>query len=224
VQQCTAFSRIEVLFMEQSYLTIQKQAQAEFTESRSRFIGTIAPVKTEAEALAFIAALKKQYWDAKHNVYAYVLREERISRSTDDGEPQGTAGAPVLEVLQKQGLTDCVVVVTRYFGGILLGTGGLVRAYSKSASLAVAASGLLRRRLCAEGRVICDYADYGRVQPLVMEFGGVVDDTVFEDAVTLKFHLPLEREPPFQKQLTEISAGRLQFCKENENFYDFSEK
>ena len=178
--------------MEQSYLTIQKQAQAEFTESRSRFIGTIAPVKTEAEALAFIAALKKQYWDAKHNVYAYVLREERISRSTDDGEPQGTAGAPVLEVLQKQGLTDCVVV--------------------------------LRRRLCAEGRVICDYADYGRVQPLVMEFGGVVDDTVFEDAVTLKFHLPLEQEPPFQKQLTEISAGRLQVCKENENFYDFSEQ
>ena len=153
-----------------------------------------------------------------------MIREERISRSTDDGEPQGTAGAPVLEVLQKQGLTDCVVVVTRYFGGILLGTGGLVRAYSKSASLAVAAGGVLRRRLCAEGEVVCDYTDYGRVHPLVSQHGGVMDDTLFEEVVTLKFHLPLEAENGFQKELTEISAGRLLFCKKNENFYDFSEK
>lgn len=210
--------------MEQSYLTVQKQASAEFTESRSRFIGTICPVQTEAQALEFIAALKKQYWDAKHNVYAYVLRDERISRSTDDGEPQGTAGAPVLEVLQKQGLTDCVVVVTRYFGGILLGTGGLVRAYSKSAAQAVAAAGVLRRRLCADGEIRCDYADYGKVQPLVAEYDGVMDDSVFEDVITLKFHLPVEQEEPFQKQLTEISAGRLFFCKKNENFYDFLKK
>ncbi|MBR2338831.1 MAG: YigZ family protein [Clostridia bacterium] len=210
--------------MEQSYLTIKEQASAEFVESRSRFIGTIRPVTSEEEALAFIAALKKQYWDAKHNVYAYVLRESRISRSTDDGEPQGTAGMPVLEVLQKQGLTDCVIVVTRYFGGILLGTGGLVRAYSKSASLAVSAAGILRRRLCAVGEVCCDYAGYGRVQPLIAEFGGVVDDTVFTDAVTLKFHLPLEAEVGFQKQLTEISAGKLFFSKKDEKFYDFCEK
>lgn len=210
--------------MEMSYLTIKEQAVAEFVESRSRFIGTICPVTSEEEALAFIASLKKQYWDAKHNVYAYVLRDARISRSTDDGEPQGTAGLPVLEVLQKQGLTDCVIVVTRYFGGILLGTGGLVRAYSKSASLAVAAAGLLRRRLCAFGEVHCDYADYGRVQPLVMEYGGVVDNTAFTDEVTLFFHLPLEKEEPFQKQLTEISSGKLFFLKKDEKFYDFCEK
>ncbi len=210
--------------MEQSYVTVQKQASAEYTESRSRFIGTVYPVKTEAEAQERIAALKKQYWDAKHNVYAYVLREERISRSTDDGEPQGTAGAPILEVLQKQGVTDCLVVITRYFGGILLGTGGLVRAYSKTAALALAAAGLKRRRLCAEGTVRCDYAAYGRVQPLLLEYDGVVDDTVFDEGVTLHCHLPLEQEFPFQKQLTEISAGRLLFCKNNENFYDFSEK
>ena len=210
--------------MAEAYLTVGEQAAAEFVESRSRFIGTICPVTTEAQALDFIAAMKKQYWDARHNVYAYVLRDERISRSTDDGEPQGTAGAPVLEVLQKRGLTDCVIVVTRYFGGILLGTGGLVRAYSKSAALAVESAGILERRLCSVGEVSCDYAAYGRVQPLVADFGGVLDDTVFEDTVTLRFHIPREREGTFQKQLTEISAGQLTFCKKNENFFDFPEK
>ncbi len=208
--------------MADAYLTIKEQAFAEFTESRSRFIGTIRPVKTEAEALAFIAALKKQYWDAKHNVYAYILRDERISRSTDDGEPQGTAGTPVLEVLQKQGLTDCVIVVTRYFGGILLGTGGLVRAYSKSASLTVQAAGILERRLCTVGQVRCDYGDYGRVQPLISQWGGTVDDTVFAEDVTLLFHLPCERVADFQKDLTELSAGRLVFETKEEQFFDFT--
>lgn len=207
--------------MESAYLTIAEQVSAEFTESRSRFIGTIRPVKTEAEALAFIGELKKKYWDAKHNVYAYILRDERISRSTDDGEPQGTAGAPVLEVLQKQGLTDCVIVVTRYFGGILLGTGGLVRAYSKSASLAVQAAGILERRLCTVGQVRCDYGDYGRVQPLVSRWGGTVDDTVFAEDVTLAFHLPCEQTTGFQKELTEVSAGRLQLEVREEQFFDF---
>ncbi len=207
--------------MASSYLTVGKEACAEFTESRSRFIGTIKPVTTEAEALAFIAALKKQYWDARHNVYAYILREERISRSTDDGEPQGTAGAPVLEVLQKQGLTDCVIVVTRYFGGVLLGTGGLVRAYSKSASLAVHAAGILERRLCTVGTVCCDYGDYGRIQPLIARFG-TVDDSVFEESVTLTFHLPCEEEISFQKELTEISAGKLFFEKKEEKYFDFT--
>lgn len=207
--------------MESAYRTIRARASDEFVESRSRFIGTICPVTTEEEALAFVAELKKQYWDAKHNVYAYILRDARISRSTDDGEPQGTAGAPVLEVLQKQGLTDCVVVVTRYFGGILLGTGGLVRAYSRSASLAVQAGGILERRLCSVGELICDYGEYGRVQPLIAEFGGAVDDTVFEERVMLRFHLPGEREAAFGKQLTEISAGRLSFAKLDEQFFDF---
>lgn len=207
--------------MDSSYKTIKQAAEAEYVESRSRFIATIKPVTTEEQALAEIAALKKQYWDARHNVYAYVLRDERISRSTDDGEPQGTAGMPVLDVLQKQGLTDCLVVVTRYFGGILLGTGGLVRAYSKSASLAVEAAGVTLRRLCAVGTVTCDYADYGRVQPLIPQFNGCVDDSVFEESVTLSFHLPVEEVDGFVKQLTEISAGRLHFDKISEEFYNF---
>ncbi len=207
--------------MDTSYKTIKQAAEAEYVESRSRFIATIKPVTTEEQALAEIAALKKQYWDARHNVYAYILRDERISRSTDDGEPQGTAGMPVLDVLQKQGLTDCLVVVTRYFGGILLGTGGLVRAYSKSASLAVEAAGIAVRRLCAVGTVECDYSDYGRVQPLIPQFGGCVDDSAFEETVVLSFHLPVEEVDGFSKQLTEISAGRLHFRKIGEEFYNF---
>ena len=178
--------------MEAAYLTVAAEGTDEFTESRSRFIGFAKPVKTEEEALAFVATLKKQYWDAKHHVYAYVLRDARISRSTDDGEPQGTAGVPVLDVLQKQGITDCVVVVIRYFGGVLLGTGGLVRAYSKGASIAVQAAGVLERRLCSLGEVRCSYGEYGRVQPLVSEFGGVVDDSEFAEEVTLRLHLPCE--------------------------------
>ncbi len=210
--------------MEQAYLTLVGEGRDEFTESRSRFIGFAKPIKSEEEALAFVNALKKQYWDAKHHVYAYVLRDARISRSTDDGEPQGTAGVPVLDVLQKQGLTDCVVVVIRYFGGILLGAGGLVRAYSKGASIAVQAAGVLERRVCSVGEVRCSYGEYGRVQPLVAEFGGVVDDSEFAEEVTLHFHLPCENEQPFQEQLTEITAGQRFFDKKGEEFFDFMKK
>lgn len=210
--------------MEAAYLTVAAEGTDEFTEQRSRFIGFAKPVKTEEEALAFVAALKKQYWDAKHHVYAYVLRDSRISRSTDDGEPQGTAGVPVLDVLQKQGITDCVVVVIRYFGGILLGAGGLVRAYSKGASIAVRAAGVLERRSCSVGSVRCEYGEYGRVQPLVAEFGGVIDDSEFAEDVILRFHLPCEREEAFQAQLTEITAGQRFFDKEGEEFFDFAKK
>ena len=118
----------------QEYQTLTREAQYEFTEKRSRFIGYARPVTTEQEALDFIAAIRSKHWDAKHNVYAYRLREGHISRYSDDGEPSGTAGIPVLSVLQKGDLTDCVIVVTRYFGGILLGGGGLVRAYSHAAA------------------------------------------------------------------------------------------
>lgn len=210
--------------METAYLTVAAEGTDEFTEQRSRFIGFAKPVKTEEEALEFVAALKKKYWDAKHHVYAYVLRDARISRSTDDGEPQGTAGVPVLDVLQKQDITDCVVVVIRYFGGILLGAGGLVRAYSKGASLAVRAAGVLERRLCTVGSVRCEYGEYGRVQPLVSEFGGIVDDSDFAEDVVLKCHLPCEQVEPFQKQLTEITAGQRFFEKERDEFFDFSKK
>ncbi len=207
--------------METMYKTIAKAATAEYVDHRSRFIGAVCPVTTEQEALDFIAAKKKEHWDARHNVYAYVLREGAISRFSDDNEPQGTAGLPTLEVLQKQGLTDCVIVVTRYFGGILLGTGGLVRAYSQSAALAVSEAGVIERRLCAYGEITCDYAQYGFLQSLIPECGGKVDDAVFESTVTVLLHLPLETVDVFQKQLTDRSCGTLTFAKTDERYDSF---
>ena len=208
---------------DRAYLTIRDEAQAEYVDRRSRFIAAIRPVTDEQEALAFIAARKKQYWDARHNVHAYVLRSG-ISRFSDDGEPQGTAGLPMLETIQKRGLTDCVVVVTRYFGGILLGTGGLVRAYSQSTSLAIDAAGVGECRPCAVGEIVCDYAQYGRVAPLVAEFGGRVTDTAFTEGVTVSLLLPSDRTDAFSRELTEISAGTLKFRQTDEIFEFFEKK
>ncbi|HIW73979.1 MAG TPA: IMPACT family protein [Firmicutes bacterium] len=195
--------------MDAVYRTVEKEASAEFTERRSRFLGTIRPVADETEAQAFIARMKKTYWDATHNVYAYVLRRGQVRRYSDDGEPQGTAGVPVLDVLLKEGLTDVAVVVTRYFGGILLGAGGLVRAYSHGAKRAVEAGGPVEMRLCDRARIICEYAQYGRVAALVPEAGGTVTSTRYTDRVEVDFLLPRGLREPMQKRLTEQSAGAL---------------
>ena len=194
---------------QKNYLTIAKAAVDEFVEKKSRFIGAIQPVTTEEEALAFIRARQKQYWDATHNVYAYVLEGGNLCRFSDDGEPQGTAGIPVLDVLRKEGLTDCAVVVTRYFGGILLGGGGLVRAYSHGAKIAVDAGGVVEMRLCLQGEVTCDYSQYGWVPAFLMEQGATVTDSVFEEAVTVRFTLPQEGRQTLEAALVDRSNGRL---------------
>ncbi len=208
---------------ERAYLTIREESEAEYIDRRSRFIAAIRPVTDEAAALAFIAERKKQHWDARHNVYAYVLRSG-ISRFSDDGEPQGTAGLPVLETLQKRGLTDCVVVVTRYFGGILLGTGGLVRAYSQSTSMAMDAAGIGECRPCTVGEIVCDYAQYGRIPPLVAEYGGRVTDTAFAEQITVSLLLPTEAVDAFCRGLTDGSAGTLDFVPKDEIFEFFEKK
>ncbi len=195
--------------MESVYRTIKQQAADEFVERRSRFIGAICPVSNESAALEFIVARRKEHWSAKHTVYAYVLREGQVRRYSDDGEPQGTGGVPVLEVLLKAGLTDCVVAVTRYFGGILLGTGGLVRAYSHAAKLAMDATGVVEMRLCDRACIACEYAQYGLVAALIPEMGGFVTDTRYTDRVELDFSIPHELLGPVQAQLTERSAGSL---------------
>ena len=194
--------------MPEGYKTVAREAADEFVEKKSRFIGYAKPVTTEAEALAVIAARKKQFWDAKHNVWAYVLRSGAV-RCSDDGEPQGTAGVPVLDVLQKAGITDCVVVVTRYFGGVLLGAGGLVRAYSHGAALGVAAAEPVQMRPCTVMTVTCDYSRYGGVQGLLAS-EGQLGETDFGEVVTLTVTLPDERVQPCQAALTELSAGQLQ--------------
>lgn len=194
---------------DKNYLTVAKAAVDEFTEKRSRFIGAIQPVTTEEEALAFIRARQKEFWDAKHNVYAYVLEGGNLCRFSDDGEPQGTAGIPVLDVLRKEGLTDCAVVVTRYFGGILLGGGGLVRAYSHSAKMAVDAAGVVEMRRCLLGEIDCDYSQYGWIPAFLAEEGATVTDTRFGEGVTVCFSIPQEGRGHLEATLIDRSNGRL---------------
>lgn len=183
-------------------------ASDEFVEKRSRFIGYIAPVTEEKQAIDFINGIKSKHWDAKHNVYAYILRDGQIRRYSDDGEPQGTAGIPVLDVLQKENLTDCAVVVTRYFGGILLGGGGLVRAYSHAASLAVKAGGVIKMCLFSVCKTTVDYNLYGKLPSLIAESGGKVIDTVFESDVTVTFEIPKEKMEKFIENYTNLSFGK----------------
>lgn len=200
------------------YLTLRAEGTDEFTEKKSRFLGAAAPVHTKEEAVAFAARQKKQYWDAKHNVSAYVLctGEQHCS---DDGEPQGTAGVPVLNVLLKSGVTDAAVVVTRYFGGILLGTGGLVRAYSHGASIALESAGII----CMKPRLLlqagCTYSQYGKVATLVPEYGAVIDDTAFTESVTLKFHMEAGKLPGLIAALADTTAGSVQVQQCGENFF-----
>ena len=191
------------------YLTLKSENNDEFTVKHSRFIGYAKPVTTQEEAVAFINEIKSKHWDAKHNVYAYILRDGQTRRYSDDGEPQGTAGIPVLDVLQKEGLTDCCVVVTRYFGGILLGGGGLVRAYSHAAKLAVDSAVVIKMSMCVRAECECDYGFYGRLASLIPECGGTVENSEFTDIVKVTFTMPETVYGNFCAQLTECSFGKV---------------
>ena len=203
------------------YVTVEREAADEFIEKKSRFIGSCRPVKTEEEALEFIGRLRSRYWDASHNVYAYILREGNIQRFSDDGEPQGTAGIPVIDTLKKAGVVDAVVVATRYFGGILLGGGGLIRAYSHTASIALAAAKKTTMRECLLLSLSCDYSAYGKVAALVPECGGVVDDTQFLERVRLGFHMDPALLPALEKRLADATSGRCAVTEEGKRFFPF---
>ncbi len=181
-------------------------AESEFTEKRSRFIGYVQPVETEEEARAFIARIKKQHYDARHNCWCYLIGSGTV-RYSDDGEPQGTAGQPMLNVFQREGVTNAVCVVTRYFGGILLGAGGLTRAYSKGARDALAAAGVAVMGAWARLRIPCTYALLERVKLEMEGCGGVVDDVQYAADVALLVSLPAERTETLRRKLTELSAG-----------------
>lgn len=201
------------------YITVLEEGADQFIEKKSRFIGSCRPVSTEEEALEFISELKTKYWDASHNVYAYILREGNIQRFSDDGEPQGTAGIPVIEAMKKSGVTDAVVVATRYFGGILLGGGGLIRAYSHTATIALSAAKRVRMKQCLLLSVNCSYDSYGRVQAIVPECGGIVDDTEFTDQVALRLHLEPEKLDSLTRRLADATAGRAAPERLGEEFY-----
>ena len=191
------------------YTTILGPARDEFTEKRSRFIGYAAPVTTEEQALAFIQEKRSRHWDANHNVYAYLLREGQTRRYSDDGEPQGTGGVPVLEVLQREGLVDVVCVVTRYFGGVLLGAGGLVRAYSHGAKLAVDAAQRLVMSPCTELSLEMGYDFYGKVSHLLPQFGARTLESDFGAQIALRVLLKDSRVAGFEKALAELTAARV---------------
>lgn len=203
------------------YRTVAAPAEDEFTEKKSRFIGYIAPVSTEQEAASFIEEIRTRHREARHSCYAYRLRQNNLARFSDDGEPSGTAGRPILEVLQREELTDVCVVVTRYFGGILLGTGGLARAYTQGCKIAVAAAELLSMYPAAECALTADYGFYGKLQNLLPQYGAVLLDTVFEGDITLRFMLRQERMTSFAKALEEQSAGTLVPTVLEEKYYPF---
>ena len=192
----------------ENYTTVSREAHVEFEEKRSLFIGHAIHVDTEEEAQAFIKKMKKEYSDVTHNVSAYLLKGGIVARYSDDGEPQGTAGMPALEAIRKSGVTDVCVVVTRYFGGILLGAGGLVRAYSHTAKIALDAGGIITMALCKIVKVQTDYNFYGRLVPLICEEGGIVEDTVFADNVEVTFRIPEEDVAHFEARLVDVSNGR----------------
>ena len=192
----------------------------EFYEKKSHFIGRVWPVETEEEALEKIQAMKKQHYDATHNCWAYIIKDGAV-RFSDDGEPGGTAGMPMLQVLQREGLYNIVCVVTRYFGGILLGAGGLVRAYTKGAKIAVDAAGKSMKRVWTVVYLPCPYPFYERVKLLVAEFEGIIRQTDFGAEVELELLFPEANVQAFFEKLTDMSSGTIEGMETGQEYRAF---
>ena len=192
------------------YLIPFQEATAEVVEKRSRFIGHIWRVASEEGARACIEAARKQYHDARHNCWCYRIREGKLLRYSDDGEPQGTAGQPMLNVFEREDVWDVCCVVTRYFGGILLGAGGLTRAYGGTAKLALNAAGVSRMRLWATMAVPCTYPLYERMKLLVESCGGIIEGTEYGADILLTVTLPAQRQAELARQVADLSAGTLE--------------
>ena len=199
------------------YLVPTQVGEDEFTEKKSRFIGRVWPVETEEEALSHIAEMKKQHYDATHNCWAYVIKDGAV-RFSDDGEPGGTAGMPMVQVLQKEAVYNVVCVVTRYFGGTLLGAGGLVRAYTKGAKIALDAAGKSMKRVWSVLYVPCPYNFYERVKLEVEAFGGLIRDTQFGAEVELEILVSQPQRDAFIEKLTDMTAGTVE-CLETGSEY-----
>ena len=191
------------------YLVPTQYGEDEFTEKKSRFIGRVWPVETEEEALAHIQAMKKQHYDATHNCWAYVIKDGPM-RFSDDGEPGGTAGNPMMQVLQKENIYNVCCVVTRYFGGVLLGAGGLVRAYTKGAKIAVDAAGKSMKRVWSVLYIPCPYTYYERMKLEVAAFGGIIRDTQFTAEVELEILVAQADAKPFLDKITDMTSGTVE--------------
>lgn len=190
------------------YRTIRQDAEAEFEEKRSVFIGYAKRVTTADEAADFIRAIKKKHPDARHNCSGYLLYGGMTARYSDDGEPQGTAGMPILETIRKSGAEDVCIVVTRYFGGILLGAGGLTRAYAHAASLALEAAGIVTYEAYREMKLVCSYGEYQRYLSILQSTSAKMDDTVYDDKVTICFAMKEAEAEAFSAKVVELSGGQ----------------
>ncbi len=202
------------------YLVPTGFGEDEFIEKRSRFIGRVWSVETEEEALAKIQEMKKQHADATHNCWAYIIKDGPM-RFSDDGEPGGTAGNPMMQVLQREEIYNVVCVVTRYFGGVLLGAGGLVRAYTKGAKIAVDAAGKSMKRVWSVLYVPCPYTFYERVKLEVAAFEGIIRDTQFGAEVELEILVSQEKAQPFLDRLTDMTSGTVEGMETGQEYRAF---
>ncbi|RKI31303.1 YigZ family protein [bacterium 1xD8-6] len=203
-----------------SYDTVYTGGSGEIVEKKSRFIAQVFPVETEEEVLQILEETRKKYWDARHNCYAFVLGAGgEITRCSDDGEPSGTAGRPILEVLTGRRLRNVLVIVTRYFGGTLLGTGGLVRAYSQSAQAGIAASRVITKQAGCLLTVDTDYNGIGKLQYLAAQSGLAVLDTVYTESVQMKVLVPTELCGSVQKEITEATSGQAGISQDEAEVY-----
>lgn len=217
--ECTEY-HMEDGHVFEPYKIIEHGGTGEIEEKKSRFIAHVAAASTEEEALAFIEGKKKQFWDARHNCYAYILGEQaQTMRFSDDGEPTGTAGRPILEVLMGSGIRNLVVVVTRYFGGTLLGTGGLVRAYTKAAQAGIAASDV--RKMCYgyEMTIVTDYNGIGKIQYLLAQRGISAGEADYAEQVTVRVKIPYEDRNTVTNEITEATAGKVTITVEEPAYY-----
>lgn len=203
------------------YKTIRKRAESSFTEKKSEFIGYISPAETEEEAIAFINEIRAMHRKATHNCYAYILRNNNTSRHSDDGEPGGTAGMPIYDVLSKNGITDVVCVVTRYFGGILLGTGGLVHAYSKGASTALANSDIVTMEVADSLKISCDYTMYGMIGSVLPEYEAIIRNTEYSDIVCIYADVKAELTAELISKLIDKCNGKVDIKKLSNGYVEF---
>ena len=202
----------------EGYITIKNRSYFEYEDRKSVFIGEAMPVSCEADALRFIESVKKRYPDARHHVYAYVIRENSTMRFTDDHEPQGTAGMPVLDIIRKNGCTDVVIVVTRYFGGTLLGTGGLVRAYTAAALGALENGEIIRYDIYTEAELSVSYSDYGKITSVLDSLGFRTEESLYDVGITVRGRIISSSFDELSSALTEATAGRIEIKKLGEEF------
>lgn len=207
------------------YKIIEYGGEGEIVEKKSRFIAHVQATATEEEAAAFIEYEKKRYWDARHHCYAYILGEQgQTVRYSDDGEPSGTAGRPILEVLMASGIRGLTLVVTRYFGGTLLGTGGLVRAYTQAAQAGLAESRVAVMRYGYTVTVGTDYNGIGRIQYLLGQRGIPIEDAVYTEQVSVTFRVPYEEKEKLIRDITEATAGTARVSVSDPFYYKSTEK